>query len=99
MNKIRIETDRVIGSMTKVLYIEDDADPVDISSIVTGINLDIRVGQINKATLDVLKVEVLGEGELVDAIVKTVRPPRWRKLRRLREITTLANHAKVWTRA
>lgn len=101
MNTVRIETDGLVGRQARVFFQPDDGEEVDISSVCTGVRVDIRVDDANTAVLELIKVDGLLHAELVDVVVKHVRPKRQRFWRRLsvHDVTTAGDRFRRWVRA
>ena len=75
MSRIRIETDGPFGHQAPVFFVDGDEE-TEISSACTGIHFDTTVDGINTATLELVKVEGKLEAELIDVVLKHVRPRR-----------------------
>ena len=80
---LRIEADGVIGWKTRVFYLEKDADgnevTTDISDAVSAVDVQIRVGEINRARLEMVRVGGHIHAELVEVVVRDLarRKRRW----------------------
>lgn len=57
---IKIFNDSIVGHKTKIWYVSKTGEETDISDVVTEVTFHLSVGEINSATLKVIKVA--GEG-------------------------------------
>lgn len=96
MNTIRIVAGGVFGHQTRVIFTDSEGEETDISNVCKAVSFDIRVGEINRATVELVKVEGEVEAELVDLVVERVKPRWWRH--RLRDVTALGHLVDKWAR-
>ena len=72
--KLKVVTDSLIGNKTRIYYITDEEEEVEISHVISGLDIHLRVDQVNKITLYgyVERGEILGE--LEEFVVYKVPP-------------------------
>jgi hypothetical protein len=92
MAEIRIENEgHIVGTYTKVFFVGENGKETDISKVVTGVDLSLRVGDVSQATLHVLKVKGSTRAEVADMVIREVGPPRFwwfkRRLERIIDVT------------
>ena len=91
--RIRVETDGYVGHCTHVFYLTDDGEEVDISPIITGVDLKIRVGDVNTAVVTALFAGGAINAELEEFIVKDLRPDLG-----VKDVTTFLSGWRRWLR-
>ena len=74
MSRIRVNAVGEMGHRSKVTYIDDDGTETDISSCMTGVDVSIRVGDVNRVTCHAIMDMGTFEG-IVDNVVLNVIPP------------------------
>jgi len=95
---IRIEhRGNIVGPHTRVYYVpaSEDEDEIDISNCVTGVSSTLGVGDVAKATVEVLLIG-LDSWQEVEGVVLSKLRRRWRD--RLREVTSLASSSRRYVR-
>lgn len=88
MASVRIENDSVMAHFTRVVHIADDGTETDISSVCQDIKLHLHVGDANRATVQLIKVQADVLSELSEVAVKELRRAKVPWLRRIRDVTT-----------
>ena len=97
MSKVRVEAPGPVGYASRVFFIDDDGNETEISNVCCGLQFDITMQEPNKTVVELIKVEGTIEADLVDTVVKAVKPRSWRG--RIRDITTFGDIADRWIRA
>lgn len=76
---VRIEADGPTGHTTRVIYLDGETE-TDISSVITGVDLRIRVDEPIRATLNVIstggRVNAELEALVIEEILPHTKPPR-----------------------
>lgn len=76
--RIRIESDR-IGNKTTVYLVDDDGEARDVTRELhlTGVDMRIRVGELNTAQLHAIVVGGRVEAEVDQLMLRVIGPSRW----------------------
>jgi hypothetical protein len=92
--RIRIDSPDGLAHNARVFYVDDDGEETDISNAVTGIRVNMNVGDVTTATLDMICVAGNVRAELAEVTVRELRmrKPTWR--RRLREATSFLDRER-----
>jgi len=92
--RLRIDANQDVVTNAKIVYIADDGTETDISTIVTGIDVSLHVGEVARATLHTLHVHGSYTVPLHEVITKELRPRHrgWRL--RLKDATTMGAKAR-----
>jgi predicted DNA-binding protein with PD1-like motif len=80
-----------MGHQASVIFTSSDGEETDISTVATGAHIHVQVGEPNRAILDLIMVEGSVDAELVDVVVRHIKPGRRRWRRRLISVATLGD--------
>jgi len=83
---LRFESPGPLGQNGRVFLVTEGDNgelfELEISSIVRGVAIDARVGEIVSARLDTIFIHYEGRAELAELVLEHVWAPRWPALRR-----------------
>ncbi len=100
---IRIEeAGDVAGRMTRVIFVAKDGTETDISEVTTAVSYSGKVGELNRATVELIKVHGSIRSPLVDVVVRDMKVRRWRRWTRRylhRDVTTLGKKTREYISA
>lgn len=74
--RIRIEADQVVGNHARVFHVGDDGAETELRRCVTGVHLDIQVGDANRATVELVLVGADAVAQVDDVLLKVLPPER-----------------------
>lgn len=98
MSHIRIENDGMFGHTGRVVFVATDGTETEISDCICGLTLQMRVGDANTATLDVIKVVGHSTAELLEVAVTELKPRRRRLLQRVVEVTRFGDTTRRYVK-
>lgn len=100
MSHIRIEeTGDIAGPRTRIFFIASDGTETDISSVTTSVAYSGKVGEANKATLDLICVRGDVTTPLVEVVLREFKPKRRRWRRRLADVTHMGTRCREYIRS
>lgn len=76
MSRIRVKTVGDMGYRTEVVYVDDEGNETDISQACTGVDISIRVTDVNRVTCHAIMDMGTFEGELNDVVLNIIPPDR-----------------------
>jgi hypothetical protein len=103
--KVRVVSEGM-GHRSQVFFVPDDGDEVEISHAVTGAELRLDVGDVNRALLQVIVVGSDVTAEVEQLVLQHIGPSRlgrylwrlkkWWWVAKDREVTTLASEYRTY---
>jgi len=93
--QIRIDNDGVMGHQTRIFFIDKEGNETEISAACRSVSLDLNVGEVNRARVEMIKVGGNVRAELTDLVVREFKPRRklTRWLRKMRNISVFRSDA------
>ncbi len=97
MSHIRIEEEGdICGPKTRVFFIASDGMETDISEVCTAVRYEGKIGEANRATLELIKVRTSVREPLVEVVVRDFKRKRFWRFWREINVTTMGQRWRLY---